>query len=86
MSDTEILNTLQALLEEHFNSGGLGVDFTLGAMSFTIHAPPAMHVPRAAAAIQSGPMPDLRDLLEVALDRHLVRLVTNKLMEAGRAA
>lgn len=78
MTDTEIINGLQALLEEHFRNQGLSMDFGFGAMTFTIWRPP-IHVPTATSVIQPGPMPQLRDLLAAHLQPHLVRLVTNKI-------
>lgn len=77
MTDTEILNALQAALDEHFDAGGLGFDASFGRVGFTVYRP-VVHNPRSTAPLQSGAF-DLRTTLVAALQPHLVRLVTRQL-------
>lgn len=81
MTDTEILDGMQALLDEHFRSDGISIDFCIGQMGFVIPRPSPVCVPNSPF-IQRGPAPNLRALLQANMSPHIVRLVTNKLTHA----
>lgn len=79
VTDTEILNAMQALLEEQCKRADIRYDVNFGVLRFVVIPPAPIHVPRSSAPIQSGPMPDLRALLTENLQPHLARLVSDKL-------
>lgn len=78
MTDTEILNALQHLVDEHFAAGKLGFDFEFCSMTMTVKRP--LPVFDGRLPIRSGRR-DLREALAGGLQPHLARLVTRALTE-----
>lgn len=81
MTDTEIIDALQALVDEHFRlRDSMGFDLQVGAMLMTVHRPLPKHDARNGI-IGPGDPPNLRGLLALHLQPHVLRLVTNKLTQ-----
>lgn len=79
MTDTEIINALEALAQEYFDTKiNSGFDMQIGRAVVTVHRPAPVHVPSSKAPIQVGRL-DLRAALRIGLQPHLVRLVTREL-------
>lgn len=76
MTDTEILNALQAALDEHFDAGNLGFDVFFGPVNFTVR--PSLRHDARSGVIHTGQC-DLRETLISAVQPHLTRLVTREL-------
>lgn len=78
MSDTEILDALQALINEHFDEDGLAFDMPIGRMRLTIHRPSRYDA--HTGIIRVGRF-DLRETLSSAIEPHKLRLVTRILKQ-----
>lgn len=80
MSDTEILNAMQALLEEQWHKG-MPFDVNVGALQFTLR-PRTVHDARTdTIKLVHASAPDLRQQLVPQITQHVGRLVANKIVK-----